>query len=233
MADRPILFSGPMVRAILEGRKTQTRRVLKKPPWAQSKGWPDQIMSEQELDGSLIWYHRDTGCATKLPIPQPGDRLWVREAWRTGLAYEDLAPSEMGGEEQILYEADGATERWWKGSSEPGRFRQGMHMPRWASRLTLTVTDVRVQRLQEISGDDAKAEGIGRSDGRQLLNCYGPDCPTDDERSCNKHGCWGCREDFRDLWDSLNASRGLGWDQNPWVAAYTFTADRRNIDVEA
>ena len=85
-------------------------------------------------------------------------------------------------------------------------------MPRWASRLTLTVTDVRVQRVQDISEGDIAAEGIARG------------------FSGGPHGEEGLYEDFADLWDSLNAPRGYGWDANPWVAAYTFTVQRQNID---
>lgn len=222
MTDRPILFSGPMVRALLEGRKTQTRRVLKKPAWAQDKGWPERVMEEQDLDGRLSWFASETGCLSTLPIPQPRDRLWVREAWKTDRYYDDLAPSEMSGEQPLLFMADNSVERWgWKPDalSRWGRFRQGMHMPRWASRLTLTVTDVRVQRVQEISDKDATAEGIDRdTDGwRDYLMPSTQCCPDP-------------RTSFQTLWDSLNGPRGYGWDANPWVVAYTFTAERRNID---
>lgn len=232
MTDKPILFSGQMVRALLEGQKTQTRRALKPQPDTKNGGtiWSGAPFGPLAYNGT--W--PDGTRSIQSPPYAIGDRLWVREAWKTDRAYDDLAPSEMGGEEPLIFDADKTVERWgWKPDSLSrwGRFRQGMHMPRWASRLTLTVTDVRVQRVQEISADDAIAEGINHADGRQYLNCYGPSgCPTDEDRSCNKHGCWGVREDFRDLWDSLNASRGFGWQENPWVAAYTFTVETRNID---
>lgn len=227
MTDRPILFSGSMVRALLAGTKTQTRRVLKKPKWAQEKGWPERIMDEQDLDGRLSWFARDTGCLSPLPIYQPGDRLWVREAWKSDHCYDDLAPSEMGGEEALFFVADNSVERWgWKPDSLSrwGRFRQGMHMPRWASRLTLTVTDVRVQQVQEISNADAVAEGIER------LNCDGLD-GFRNYQSDDPKARVAMQPSFRSLWDSLNVSRGYGWDANPWVAAYTFTVERRNIDA--
>ena len=100
-----------------------------------------------------------------------------------------------------------------------GKFRQGMHMPRWASRITLIVTDVRMQRLQEISSGDATAEGVGQdSDGWHDYQMPGTQC------------CANARASFRTLWDSLNAVRGYGWDANPWVAAYTFRPILGNID---
>lgn len=203
MIDRPILFSGPMVRAILDGRKTQTRRVLKPQPVIPFSTFSDHILDEPDTvigpDGFSVI---KAGKERRIKIPYaPGDRLWVREAWRTVIAYEDLAPSEMGGEEPIKYEANGAWEtHGWCDYGRPGRYRQGMHMPRWASRLTLTVTDVRVQQVQEISDEDAIAEAVLEA------------------------------EAFRDLWDSLNAARGFGWDQNPWVVAISFSAESANID---
>jgi hypothetical protein len=207
MADRPILFSGPMVRALLASTKTQTRRVL--------SGLGDQPIVE--YDGMYMWKQDYRWGVVSNPKFPPGvrfsvgDRLYVREAWRTGLAYEDLSPSALGGDEQVLFEADGATERWTGGSSEPGRVRQGMHMPRWASRLTLTVTEVRVQRLQEICHVDAAAEG-----------CLGTGQYPDYDVTP--------RDQYRALWDSLNADRGFGWDVNPWCVAVSFSVEHRNID---
>lgn len=225
MTDKQIPFSGPMVRALLEGRKTQTRRVAKLP------SNPENYLGMNGAGDHVFPSEGGWGGQWRAPYATD-DRLWVREAWRTSTVYDDLSPREMGGEEPIQYEADSSLETWgWPVRHWcEGRYRPSMFMPRWASRLTLTVTDVRVQRVQEISGDDAIAEGIAHADGRQLLNCYGPDCPTDQSRSCNAHGCWGCREDFRDLWNRLNAKRGYGWDANPWVAAYTFTVHHQNID---
>lgn len=229
MADKPILFSGPMVRAILEGRKTQTRRVIPQP-------FADEYF-DGEIDctfvpapaSNLSAYFRFGASAvgggtirTEVYTPRfaPGDRLWVREHWRTVTSLDSYSPAQMAdlafvaGYERpwapIRYEADGATDNL--ESCDPlGRHRQGMHMPRWSSRLTLTVTDVRVQRSQDISKDDAVAEGCP--------------CQTDEELAGMEARGW-----FRDLWDSLNAKRGFGWDANPWVCAVTFTAHQRNID---
>lgn len=239
MADRNLSFSAPMVRALLAGRKTQTRRVIRKPAAMNALAvfGPSFLLLRGNVD--LVGY-------------APGDRLWVREAWRTGLAYDDLAPSEMGGEEQVLYEADGSTERWYRGSSGPGRYRHARFMPRWASRLTLQVADVRVERLQDISEADAIAEGVYRSE------------PTaaDEEWNrewCEEHGYpyeplrgvwmapgvrqgWGRDKAERDrdqwggnpqfcyklIWNNLHGADA--WDANPWVVAISFTVHRGNID---
>lgn len=140
MKERPILFSAPMVRAILDGRKTQTRRVMKVQPG-------DVLWRSNGRD--WLWLDNDDGPLTepapciRCPYGVPGDRLWVRETW--------AKPGEVG--DSIEYRAD---------NDDPlaGRWRPSIHMPRWASRITLEVTGVRVERLQDISEDDARAEGI-------------------------------------------------------------------------
>lgn len=221
MTDRPIIFSGPMIRALIDGRKTQTRRCL------SSKSGTGPAQSVECISGYWMACEYDRRWPIRLPYAS-GDRLWVREDWRTSPAYDDLKPSEMCGGESICYAADGAWESWGWGNTgcvEGGRPRPSIHMPRWASRLTLTVTDVRVQRLQEISEADAIAEGIA---------------PTD-ASDPHPFGRWkdysgeadyfiAPQNSFRSLWDSLNAERGFGWDANPWVVALTFAVHRRNID---
>jgi len=223
MADLPILFSAPMVRALLEGRKTQTRRVMNPQPE------PDFI-SAKITDGLLgMAPARLFGGPTHRALRKlhrPGDRLWVREAWRTHKAYDDLPPSEMGGEEAIQHRADGALHaRGWPAADfDAGRLRASMHMPRWASRLTLKVTEVHVQRLQDISEEDAVAEGIRPSGYHATFK----DMPMwgDGTRSLGNSP----RAAFSLLWDSINAGRGFGWDANPWVTATTFEVVRGNID---
>jgi len=196
MTDRPILFSAPMVRAILEGRKTQTRRVfVPPPPFAAG----DDI-TVQLATGSIAPRHK------------VGDRLWVREAHALvpASAYrmsdgvqQAINPSDRY--EAAVYRCD------WERSAPP--WRPSIHMPRWASRLTLTVTDVRVQRLQDISEEDAIAEGVATfSEGRTM-------------RSISD------AEIYRLLWEEINGAGS--WDRNDWVAAYTFSVERRNIDAEA
>ena len=209
MTDKPILFSGPMIRALLDGHKTQTRRMLRHP----RRAIPDRFIDKPSIyNGRIVWIGPTGDRDSIKPSHAPGDRLWVRETWHTSPAYEDLKPSEMGGDESILYAADGLWESWGWGDTgcvEGGRKRPGIHMPRWASRLTLTVTDVRVQRVQDINRGDAMEEGCPFANMQD-----GPD-PRD----------W-----FRDTWNTLNASRGFAWDANPWVVAITFTVHRCNID---
>jgi hypothetical protein len=233
MTDRPILFSGPMVRALLAGTKTQTRRVLKPQPpaWATFCQQPTMLNVLQQWVPSGLWAWSEAEQQPPRELKRwpvdangdhywlnprfaVGDRLYVREAWKTHAAYDDISPAAMGGDEAILYEADGAHQTWgYPAISKIGRFRQGMHMPRWASRLTLTVIHVRVQRLQEIGHVDAAAEG-----------CLGKGTyPGGYEVTP--------RDQYRELWDSLNAPRGFGWDSNPWVVAVSFTVERRNIDA--
>lgn len=213
MTDKPILFSGPMVRAILEGRKTQTRRLLRPQPDfrgghggyhdAEEWGWEDE-------DG----YH-----VSVLDIApngyRAGDRLWVREACATW----------EGGHQDVVYRAD-ETEQGWDDlrhdarTGAPWKLRTSIFMPRWASRLTLTVTDVRVQRLRDITLGDLYAEGCATG-------------KDDMARGLLPQGWQGPWDEFRDLWDSLNAKRAP-WESNPWVAAVTFRAVPANIDsVEA
>ena len=224
MTDRPILFSGPMVCALLDGRKTQTRRVLRNPlpnnPVRMNGVWMDEttprrLGAEQQFGTMRLSY------AVR-------DRLYVRERVACGVCApgkpSHWSPSfwrrEQGTHSNpngLWYEADGLAPE--NPICERGRWVQGMHMPRWASRLTLTVTDVRVQRLQEISEADAIAEGCPGVLGPN------PDFPDEWDPSPV--------EQYRELWDQLNAARGFGWEQNPWIVAVTFTAERRNIDRAA
>ena len=218
--ERPILFSGPMVRALLAGRKLQTRRVIKDAPDGE---W----FADRDGPGDWRWVAPEGRPTMPIRLPYaPGDRLWVREAFAT---YEAIrSPNPL---DNIVYRADlPATEPpitdpitsarllW---TTAPKKWRSPIHMPRWASRLILLVTDVRVRRVTDISGADAQAEGIVAF----------PRNPSDP--------CWGVsregpmaetpRDAFRDLWDSLNGHRpGASWDENPWVVAYTFSVENRD-----
>lgn len=147
MADRPILFSGPMVRAILEGRKTQTRRVLKPSAYLRRYNVERRLnlSNQQLLDAEAHAARVNLGQGLPSPYGAPGDTLWVRETW---------APSRFkAGDPNYAYRADGEREG-------VGRWRPSIHMPRFVSRLSLRVKSVRVERLQEISEADAIAEGI-------------------------------------------------------------------------
>lgn len=235
MAERGIIFSAPMVRALLDGRKTQTRRLLTRslPPtdadqvhsWFAPPDVPAKGIDNQWAE-SGVWakksgehgYNRYCG-----PLPhRPGDRLYVREAWRTWSDYDHLPPSEMLGGEPVFFEEDRDH------CDRHGRLRPGMHMPRWASRLTLTVTDVRVQRLQDISEDDARAEGI-----QAFHPGNPPSVATFFHHTIPEHrnaGFINARRAFEDLWESLHDKPGTRWEDNPWLYALNFTVEHGNID---
>lgn len=178
MTTRPIIFSTPMIQALLADRKTQTRRLGTSP----------------------------------LRNVEVGDLLWVREHWRTESDYyNDLAPSDMSGEEPIIYTADAD----WSDNHTVGRHRQGMHMPRWASRLTLKVTRVRHDRLQRITREDCRSEGHPR----RAHQHPDPDVDLD-----------AARDWFMDLWDDLHDKPGERWRDNPMVVALNFEVIRGNVD---
>lgn len=199
--ERPILFSGPMVRAILEGRKTQTRRVVKPGP-SSGVRWSPFVSTGLE-DGH--------GREIRIAYGQPGDRLWVRETW-------GYAPGTLNEERLCCYKATPEIAPFaWPARRGPigdfvARWRPSIHMPRWASRLTLEITDVRVERLQQITAADAWQEGI-RPVG--VAEQAGDGASDIDPESA-------VVGEFIDLWNSLNAKRGFGWDANPWVWVLTF-----------
>lgn len=235
MADRGIIFSAPMVRALLDGRKSQTRRVLKPQPNLLAGGiWYRAWPATHPLEWSYLYGDRVAADCAKVRFAR-GDRLWVREAWRVGawhygngqiaVDYKDGPRKEwLDAGDHLLPLIDQSRddaqkagtalrhsyyEYTWSPGDGPCRWRSPIHMPRWASRLTLTVTDVRLQRLGEITEADAIAEG----------------CPAqtlEDLAGMDPRG-W-----YRDLWNSLHGADA--WDANPWVAAYSFTTEQRNID---
>ena len=174
MKERPILFSSEMVRAILDGRKTQTRRIIKPQP-----DYVDNIHKTPNTGGKVI----------KCPFGQPGERLWVRETW---------ADNIRGCPNGITYRADHCDPKG-DGPANPIKWRASIFMPRWASRITLEITNIRVQRLHDILSADAEAEGVLWKE--KYMN------PV--------HA-------FVVLWDSINAKRGFEWDENPWVWVIEF-----------
>jgi hypothetical protein len=218
--ERPILFSGPMVRAILDGRKTQTRRVVTKQTselgsakweWIDlDAAWTDMlwgVIPGLKVPTSKAPPEYCPECVTRLyPRIFTGDRLWVRE---THWINED--------EGTAAYRADGEMPRHMQGA----RWRPSIHMPRWASRITLEVTEVRVERVQEITGGDAIAEGLSVVDEVLGLPVY--DCgPMEIGGVMGDAACTDPCEAFMHLWDTLNAKRGHGWDMNPWVWVVNF-----------
>jgi hypothetical protein len=206
MKERPILFNSEMVNAILEDRKTQTRRVVKAPVLIGN----DHFRWSAKHIGLSLWKFATNNYPTvagsfeiKCPYGQPGDRLWVRETWKPDW-------EEETGCRGIYYKADGKydypfTVEEWQNLTEnhfDGSWKPSIHMPRWASRITLEITDVRVERVQDISNNDADAEG------------------TPDLRTIENN--WDLRDCFRELWDSINAKRSFGWEKNPWVWVVEF-----------
>lgn len=227
--SRPILFSAPMVRAILEGRKTQTRRIMKPQPRVGRYGVrhptkPSGIIGP--LAGALgggdyhVWEgKRATACLTEngvyvalrqCPYGETGDELWVRETWRPLMDHL----SECTGPKDIRFAASVGEAEW-----AISKWKPAIHMPRWASRITLLVTEVRIQRLHEITEADARAEGAMYHDGHGV-------------------GHSGWRHDYKDvhadarssfarLWCEINGTDS--WNANPWVWVVCFerALDRR------
>lgn len=191
--ERPIIFSAPMVRAILDGRKTMTRRIIKPQPSAGVRVSP--FVSSGLEDGH--------GREVRIPW-RPGDRAWVRETH-----YVQSAGCRDGGGRVILYRA--------AEPDAPCTWRSPIHMPRWASRITLEITDVRVQRLQDISEEDAVAEGIGPAPGGWWSGAEGQSAP--DPRAA-----------FALLWSGIHGADA--WDRNPWVAKIGFTRCLPSVEGE-
>ena len=199
MTDHPILFSATMVRALLDGHKTQTRRIIKpQPVHPETRSARPAFNSDNTLQGWNWWKDGATLPFDRIKLKcLPGDRLWVREAFgycpecghanlKTGINN----PSNCASCDAYV-----------------SRFKPSIHMPRVVSRLTLTVTGVWVQRLQDISRGDAMSEG-----------CPFPNMATGPDP----------RQWYAELWDQINGPGA--WVENPWVAAYNFTVHRGNID---
>lgn len=184
--ERPILFSAPMIRALRAGTKTQTRRVVKD---------TGLYAIDAAIHGPETAARELLALATRCPYGQPGDRLWVREAWRTTSAWDRTPPRDLPGGVDLHYEADGRPNAHFCF----GKLRPGMFMVRGASRITLEVSAVRVERLQAISRGDAMAEGCPFAN-----MAAGPD-PRD----------W-----YRDLWNEINGPGA--WDLSPWVWVVAF-----------
>jgi hypothetical protein len=212
-----------MVRAILREieqpgtGKTQTRRVINPQPKLAQHHEPVRV--EKRGGRGWVWVvHTDRPAyqfATgdwKAPYAV-GDRLYVREAWHAARSLDRTPPRDIPRDADIEH---AATARSYAEIGLKGKLRPAMFLPRWASRITLIVTDVRVQRLREISEADALAEGAVQP----WTGSAGTAC--DDTRTA--------LSEFEALWDSLNAARGHGWEANPWVAAYTFRPILGNID---
>jgi hypothetical protein len=204
MKERPILFSAPMVRSLLDGGKTQTRRVVK----------PKHLPFVENLTANFLggkWGERP------MPYGEPGDRLWVRETWMPDAPHDGTwastqfygcktsplsdIPERFRKAKHCIYRAS------WDGPSMVG-WKPSIHMPRWASRITLEITEVRVERLQDISEADALAEGIVR-----LTEGFGlPD-------GSHFHAA-APRQSYLSLWEAINGPGSV--EANPWVWAVSF-----------
>lgn len=234
MKERGIPFNGQMVRSILSGQKTQTRRAVHpQPPSCEGRPYSGRIFGPEMYEpatydkhgemvpGAEIYgiYDEDGEWGVKSPYGQPGDRLWVREAWRTGKRLDGYRPKQIqelcteAGYKAglkpacpIKYEADSFYRQWGDNDIEDfgdwGRYRHARFMPRWAARISLEVVSVRVERLQDISDDDCASEGAKRThDGGEW-------------------GEEGLHEEFESLWETINSPGS--WEANPWVWVIEF-----------
>jgi hypothetical protein len=213
MAEKPIIFSTPMVRAIITGWKTQTRRVVKPQP-------EDVRFCADSVDGDH-YYDTARGSDTWLKSRYlPGDVLWVREMWRMQNYGYDPATCTYEGQE-LQYRADFTDEEnaryGRRGGCAPCKWRPSIHMPRSAARIFLRVTDVRVERLQKITAEDCIAEGVFIEWSDELPQPSYMSLAYSETRVKPAF-----IKAYATLWDGLNAKRGYGWDTNPWVWVYTF-----------
>lgn len=222
--EHPILFSGEMVRAILDGRKTQTRRIVKPQPPEGCKPdngpeWfePVVIRNGEETEGIPVYgvYDDHGEWGAKCSYGAPGDHLWVRETWYAPACCNQKSPAAIvdGAIDAgyrvtpqhpacgLWYAADGAYRQWGDGEETQGKKRVSIHMPRWASRITLEITGVRVERLNDISEADVRAEGVFP----YMIQDSDPPTMTGQ---------------FRLLWENINGHGS--WDANPWVWVVEF-----------
>ena len=200
--ERPILFSAPMVRAILEGRKTVTRRAVKIQP--RTKG---DIGSYGQ--GQPFIRHPDpTKRNPECPYGRPRDRLWVGEAWAADAQVDSIAPRDLSQGEPIMYPADGCVRQTGCAMVSQGRGRPSIHMPRWASRILLEITDVRVERLRDISVLQVRDEGC---EVREFW-LFGADAEKRQQIAASVFG---------GLWSGINGQES--WGANPWVWVAKFT----------
>lgn len=242
--ERPILFSGPMVRAILLGKKTQTRRIIQPQPTLDGDLWwlgDKYFISDEAMRDHLFHeVYGTNGTPYGSLYESGGDRIWVRETW--GL--HNTLPIDGPVGAHVYFRATDGDRR----ELRYQLWRPSIFMPRWASRITLEITDIRVERLQEITEEDAIAEGFAAGDGRPVngfdtespfpavasfrslweqLNAERGKCKT-----CKGHGvvpAWSgsvsggsLAQDSKDCPDCKGNETGYGWDQNPWVWVIEF-----------
>jgi len=249
-----------MIRAILAGTKTQTRRILKPQIVCESHAdWPDKPDTAPSIDAhgvhcgvcgaGMKLNYRDPSGVSGIPIRfAKGDILWVRERWSGEHWLSDVRPAERYGvsNPDRIVSLDPLTWYWADGNPDQGdweRPRPGIHMPRWASRLSLVVTDVRVERLQDISEKDAIAEGVEavESDRDEHDWSICPKCggtglhgALGDGLGYMEVDCQECdthKKRYSHLWDHINGDGA--WESNPFVVAVSFTVHKCNVDAFA
>lgn len=213
MKERPILFNGPMVRAVLADDKMQTRRTNGLEYFSRPESDPEGWWCARVVDGQAYMVYKQSPHerAVRCPYGQPGDRLWVRETWAFGI-HAIAAQHEEDG--PFVYAADGTTQ-----GRLGDRWRPSIHMPRHACRLVLEITRVRVERLQAINRIDAIAEGVGLNPSAADVAMTTPE------------GESMPRVMFRELWEQINGAGA--WDANPWVWVVEFqrlAASQRSKD---
>ncbi|MGS1072414.1 hypothetical protein [Burkholderia glumae] len=217
MKQRSIVFTSAEVVATLRGEKTQVRRVVSPQPDVSSHGNLCGEWLSRPLNGLLLPRLQDI--PIHCPLGQPGDRLWAREAFRFTAEFDGDSPARVaercldaGYREPwapIRYEADGAKRDWEFTGAPHGRLRPARHMPIWASRLSLHVVGIRVERLQSISEADARAEAAPLEEHHTRGYCAGESRPSSIRA-------------FRDTWDAEDAAGDHAWDMNPWVWVIEF-----------
>lgn len=201
MKERPMIFNAEMVRAILDGRKTQTRRLVNPEPDS-----PQLLEARTAESGCVYAIHANRSNVHQgrfrwdCPFGKPGDRIWVRETWARYNIDQDS--------HDMAYRAT-TPEDW----PEEGRWRPSIHMPRWASRITLEITGVRVERLQSISDEDVDAEGFAGDYPTSALPALFPGEPSDWSH-LSMRDCYGV------LWKSIYGEES--WQSNPWVWVIEF-----------
>jgi hypothetical protein len=206
MRERPILFSAPMVRAILDGTKRQTRRAVKLHGEADEVRRIAVMPPTPDRSESWMFTRGSGGAIVPCPYGEKGDRLWVRETWDARSWTSGNYPERL----KVCYGADGEQREFsvpveqWPSMDRGDRWRPSIHMPRWASRITLAVESVRVERLRDISEEDAKAEGVE------------PAVPVEWPTAAPDY-CAG----FERLWREINGAES--WDANPWVWVIGFS----------
>lgn len=210
---KPILFNTPMVQAILDGRKTMTRRVVKFPE-GNNPNWTGYIP-----DGGVLYGSNNVPVA-KSPY-RPGDILWVRETWAQFCLNKNTCPNSVLAHSDWCYKAspEECMDKF------PCRWHPSIFMPKEAARIFLRVTDVRVERVRDITEEDAKAEGI-EDDAAFECNGWFPSFSDPDSGGVPAYSIA-----FSILWDGLNAKRGYGWNANPWVWVYRFERFGKPIDA--